>query len=214
MISGHGGYRARVIAFYMHHKYNETKKWISIQDIYEAIPDTKLRIIASMCHVECAKKAGKGPDAAWKLTRTPYKNLNLLGYDEEFKVIKKISEIVREEMDKVGGQEVFMSALNPKANWEQTDRWDNFDALFKLQSQHGSEYALGPTHEEIIVPISKKFISSYKDLVKFDLKEGFWPKAVYQIQTKFRDEPRAKSGLLRGREFYDLAPAHPVDSPV
>lgn len=108
-----------------------------------------------------------------------------------WRVLNKIEDIVREEMDAVGGQEVFMPSLHPKANWETTGRWNSVDVLFKVKSQHGYEYALGPTHEEIVTPMSLPIINSYKDL----------PLAVYQIQTKFRDEPRAKSGLMRGREF-------------
>ena len=108
-----------------------------------------------------------------------------------WRVLDKISNIVREEMDKAGGQEIYLPALHPKENWEKTKRWDKMDVLFKLDSQTGSSYALGPTHEEVIVPLAKKHISSYRDL------PGYW----YQIQTKFRDELRAKAGLLRGREF-------------
>jgi prolyl-tRNA synthetase len=107
------------------------------------------------------------------------------------RVIDKISRIVREEIEKIGGQEVVLSSLQSSKSWQKTGRWDSFDALFKVESRYGFEYALGPTHEEVIVPIAKQFISSHKDL----------PLAVYQIQTKFRDEPRAKSGILRGREF-------------
>lgn len=117
------------------------------------------------------------------------------------RVIKKIERIVREEIESVGGQEVFLPGLQPQENWEKTGRWSDFNALFKVSSQHGSKYALGPTHEEIVVPLAKRFIHSYKDLPKTDAGRGLWPKAVYQIQTKFRDEKRAKSGLLRGREF-------------
>ncbi len=106
------------------------------------------------------------------------------------RVLQKIENIVREEMDKIGS-EMFMPVLHPKENWQATGRWTGLDVLFKVKSQHGSEYALGPTHEEIVTPAALSIISSYKDL----------PLAVYQIQTKFRDEPRAKSGLLRGREF-------------
>ncbi len=106
-------------------------------------------------------------------------------------VLNKISNIVREEMNKAGGQELLLSSLQNKENWKKTGRWDSFDALFKVQSRHENEYALGPTHEEVLVPIASQFVSSYKDL----------PFAVYQIQTKFRDEARAKSGILRGREF-------------
>lgn len=107
------------------------------------------------------------------------------------KVLKKIENIIREEMENVGGREILMPVLHPKENWQQTGRWQKFDALYKLKSKDGREMALGPTHEEIIVPLAKKFLNSYKDL----------PAYFYQIQTKFRDEPRAKSGLLRGREF-------------
>lgn len=107
------------------------------------------------------------------------------------RVLSHVERIVREEMNRVGGQELFLPALHPKEYWMQTGRWDHFDALFRIQSRHDMEYALGATHEEVIVPTMKPFIQSYKDL----------PIAVYQIQTKFRDEPRAKSGVLRGREF-------------
>jgi prolyl-tRNA synthetase len=106
------------------------------------------------------------------------------------KVLSRIENIVREEMNKIGS-EMFMPVLHPKENWQATGRWTGLDVLFKVKSQHGSEYALGPTHEEIITPAALSIISSYKDL----------PLAVYQIQTKFRDEPRAKAGLLRGKEF-------------
>lgn len=107
------------------------------------------------------------------------------------KVLAKIENIVRKEMENIGGQEAFMPSLHPKANWEATDRWKTLDILFKIKSVHGYEYALGPTHEEIVTPMALPIINSYRDL----------PLAVYQIQTKFRDEARAKSGLLRGREF-------------
>src|SRR3989344_2476153 len=107
------------------------------------------------------------------------------------RVLNKISNIVREEMNKTGAQEVLLSALQNKANWEKTGRWDNFDALYKIKSRQGREYALGPTHEEVLVPLVRQFASSYRDL----------PLYLYQIQTKFRDEARAKSGILRGREF-------------
>src|SRR3989344_733586 len=106
------------------------------------------------------------------------------------RVLSKIENIVREEIDKIGN-EMFMPVLHPKENWQATGRWEGLDVLFKVKSKHGNEYALGPTHEEIVTPAAQSIISSYKDL----------PLAVYQIQTKFRDEPRAKSGLLRGREF-------------
>ena len=108
-----------------------------------------------------------------------------------WRVLKKIEDLVRQEIDAIGGQEMLMPTLQPKINWEATGRWTALDVLFKIKSQHGYEYAMGPTHEEIVTPAALPIINSYKDL----------PLAVYQIQTKFRDEPRAKSGLLRGREF-------------
>lgn len=107
------------------------------------------------------------------------------------KALNNISNIIRDEMNKAGGQELLMPALTPKKNWEQTGRWDGFDVLFKLKGAGDKDFALGATHEEVVTPLAKKFILSYKDL----------PKYVYQIQTKFRNEPRARSGLLRGREF-------------
>ena len=107
------------------------------------------------------------------------------------RVLNKIANIVREEMDAAGGQEVLLSALQNSQSWQKTGRWKSFDVLFKVKSQYKMEYALGPTHEEVLVPMAVEFISSYRDL----------PLYLYQIQVKFRDEPRAKSGLLRGREF-------------
>lgn len=110
-----------------------------------------------------------------------------------FRVFKKIENIIREEMADLGAQEILMPSLHPKSNWEQTERWKTYDSLFKFTSFYSKiDYALGPTHEEIAAPLLKKFIFSYKDL----------PTAVFQIQNKFRDEKRAKSGLLRGREFF------------
>jgi prolyl-tRNA synthetase len=107
------------------------------------------------------------------------------------RVLAKIENIIREEMDALGGQEILMPAMQPKENWQTTGRWDTMDILFKVKSEHGYELALGPTHEEIVTPLGLGVINSYRDL----------PMAVYQIQSKFRDEARAKSGLLRGREF-------------
>jgi prolyl-tRNA synthetase len=106
------------------------------------------------------------------------------------RVLNKIKNIIRLEIDVLGGQEILMPALTPKENYEKTGRWD-MDCLFKLKGVGDKEYALGATHEEIITPLIQKFASSYKD----------FPMAVYQIQDKFRNEPRAKSGILRGREF-------------
>jgi prolyl-tRNA synthetase len=107
------------------------------------------------------------------------------------RVLNKIENIIREEMDRVGGQEVLMSSFQPKENWEKTGRWETMDDLYKVSDSSAREVALGPTHEEIIVPILKNYVSSHKD----------FPLAIYQIQNKFRMELRAKSGILRGREF-------------
>ncbi|MFH1584695.1 MAG: aminoacyl--tRNA ligase-related protein [Patescibacteria group bacterium] len=107
------------------------------------------------------------------------------------RVLNKIGSIIREEMEAVGGQEVLLPALQAKENWVKTGRWESMDDLYKLKDRGNREFALGPTHEEILVPLMKQFVASYKDL----------PVAVYQLQNKFRDELRAKSGLLRGREF-------------
>lgn len=119
------------------------------------------------------------------------------------RVHNKICKIIREEMDAIGGQELLMPALTPKEVWETTDRWDNFDALFKLTGGDEKEYALGATHEEIVTPTVAKQVMSYKDLSI----------SVYQIQTKFRNEKRAKAGLIRGREFSmkDMYSFHPSD---
>jgi prolyl-tRNA synthetase len=108
------------------------------------------------------------------------------------RVLDKISSIIREEMNNAGGQEVTMPVLQPADNWKKTGRWDSLDVLYRFKSHYTkTEYALGPTHEEIVTPLAKNYITSYKDL----------PLYLYQIQTKFRDEKRAKSGLLRNREF-------------
>lgn len=107
------------------------------------------------------------------------------------RVLRKIEKIIREEMDKIGGQEVLMPALHPSENWKKTGAWDNVDVLFKIKSRTDKDYALGVSEEEIVAPLVQKFVKSYKDL----------PVAVYQIQNKYRDELRAKSGILRGREF-------------
>lgn len=109
------------------------------------------------------------------------------------RVFNKIADIIREEMNAVGGQEVYMTVLQEKETWEKTGRWDDkvVDNWFKTSLKSGTELGLGFTHEEAIAKIMKNYISSYKDL----------PIYAYQIQTKFRNEPRAKAGLMRGREF-------------
>jgi len=108
-----------------------------------------------------------------------------------YRVLKNIEKIIRKNMEEAGGQEVLMPVLQPKENWQKTGRWNNLEVLFKLRGGGDKEYALGPTHEEVVSPLAKKFIFSYRDL----------PLALFQIQTKFRDELRVKSGILRTREF-------------
>jgi len=108
------------------------------------------------------------------------------------RVISKIENIIRQEMEKIGAQEIEMPLIHPKILWERTERWNSVDVLFKTKSQYNNqEYALAPTHEETVTPLVKKLLKSIKDL----------PLALYHITKKFRDEPRPKSGILRGREF-------------
>jgi len=109
-----------------------------------------------------------------------------------WRVLQKIAKIIREEMNTIGGQEVFMPALHDKHYLEATGRWD-VDVVYKVISGEDKEpnFNISWTHEEIIAEIATRYVNSYKDL----------PFSAYQIQTKFRYEPRAKSGLLRGREF-------------
>ncbi|GAU70057.1 prolyl-tRNA synthetase [Streptomyces sp. NBRC 110611] len=109
------------------------------------------------------------------------------------KVLENVSRIVREEMDAIGGQEVLLPALLPKEPYETSGRWEEYgDLLFRLKDRKGADYLLGPTHEEIFTLTVKDQCTSYKDL----------PVILYQIQTKYRDEARPRSGVLRGREFH------------
>ncbi len=107
-------------------------------------------------------------------------------------VLRKIENLVRTQMNSIGGQEILMPILHPKANWVATGGWDGVDVLFKLKSRTGHEYALGQSEEEVVTPLVMSRVQSYKQL----------PTAVYQIHWKYRDELRAKSGIMRGREFY------------
>ncbi|WP_046508648.1 proline--tRNA ligase [Streptomyces odonnellii] len=108
------------------------------------------------------------------------------------KVLDNISRVVREEMDAIGAQEVLLPALLPKEPYEASGRWEEYgDLLFRLKDRKGADYLLGPTHEEIFTQVVKDQCTSYKDL----------PVMLYQIQTKYRDEARPRSGVLRGREF-------------
>src|SRR3989338_3241528 len=109
------------------------------------------------------------------------------------RVLKNIENIIREEMDAIGGQEITMTALQSPALWKKSDRWrdDSIDVWFKTELKSGGELGLATTHEEPLTALMAEYISSYKDL----------PKYVYQFQTKFRNELRAKSGIMRTREF-------------
>ncbi|RYZ10210.1 MAG: proline--tRNA ligase [Myxococcales bacterium] len=108
------------------------------------------------------------------------------------RVLRKIEAIVREELDRAGALEVLLPALLPAEYFQETGRWDEYgDVLFRLRDRKGGDYHLGPTHEELITDLARREIRSYRDL----------PKNLYQVQTKFRDEPRPRGGLLRGREF-------------
>ena len=109
-----------------------------------------------------------------------------------YRVLRNVERVVREEMDAAGFQEVHFPALLPREPYEATNRWTEYgDNVFRLKDRKGADYLLGPTHEEMFTLLVKDLYSSYKDL----------PLAIYQIQTKYRDEARPRAGLLRGREF-------------
>ncbi len=109
-----------------------------------------------------------------------------------YRVIQNISNIIREEHNKIGCAELYLPVLQPKTLWEQSGRWDDYgDNLMRLTDRHDREFCLGPTHEEVITEIVRTHVKSYKKL----------PLRLYQIQNKFRDEFRPRFGLMRGREF-------------
>lgn len=108
------------------------------------------------------------------------------------RVVEKINQIVREEMNAISGQEILMPSLHPKEVWQESGRWESLrGAMYQLRDSSKKDFGLGFTHEEVIVDLAKNYIHSFRDL----------PMYPYQIQTKFRDEPRPRSGLIRGREF-------------
>ncbi len=108
------------------------------------------------------------------------------------RVLRKIENVVRQEMDRAGAQEVLMPALLPGEYFKETQRWDLYgDVLFRIRDRKGGDYHLGPTHEEIVTDMVRREVRSYRQL----------PLNLYQIQTKFRDEPRPRGGVMRGREF-------------
>lgn len=109
-----------------------------------------------------------------------------------YRVLKKIENIIREELDKIGCSELLMTTLQTKDLWVESGRWEAYGKeLMRIKDRHDREFCLGPTHEEVITSIVRDFVTSYKKL----------PLALYQIQTKFRDEFRPRFGLMRGREF-------------
>ncbi|MBU1020611.1 MAG: proline--tRNA ligase [Firmicutes bacterium] len=109
-----------------------------------------------------------------------------------YRVIRKIEEIVRVELDKIGASELLMPALQPKDLWDESGRWEKYGPeLMRLSDRKDREFCLGPTHEEVITQVVRDYVTSYKKL----------PLALFQIQTKFRDEMRPRFGLMRGREF-------------
>src|SRR3954453_20508661 len=109
-----------------------------------------------------------------------------------YRVFRNVERVVREEMDRMGAQEVHFPALLPREPYEATNRWTDYGPnLFRLQDRKGADYLLGPTHEELFTTLVKGEYSSYRD----------YPVTLYQIQTKYRDEARPRAGLLRGREF-------------
>ncbi len=109
-----------------------------------------------------------------------------------YRVLRKIEQIIRDEMDEMGAQEVHFPALLPREPYEATSRWTEYgQGIFRLKDRKDNDYLLGPTHEEMFTLLVKDLYSSYKDL----------PLSIYQIQTKYRDEARPRAGLLRGREF-------------
>ena len=108
------------------------------------------------------------------------------------KVLHNVENVVREEMNRAGAQEIFMPVLLPAELWKETGRWDQYGKeLFRLEDRHEREFCLGPTHEEVVTDLVRNSIHSYRNL----------PVTLYQIQTKFRDEIRPRFGLMRGREF-------------
>ena len=121
-----------------------------------------------------------------------------------YRVIRKVEQIVREEMDRAGSQELLMSAVQPRELWESTGRWDDFGPeMWKLTDRHNREFCLGPTHEEYFTNLIKNEIKSYKQL----------PLNLYQIQTKYRDEKRPRFGMMRSREFI-MKDAYSFDTDV
>ncbi|PIZ14028.1 MAG: proline--tRNA ligase, partial [Elusimicrobia bacterium CG_4_10_14_0_8_um_filter_37_32] len=109
------------------------------------------------------------------------------------RVLKKVEQIIREEMDMIGGQEVWLPLLSPKELWEETGRWNLYGKeLFRIKDRKNAEFCLAPTHEEVITDIVRREVRSYREL----------PLMLYQFGIKFRDEIRPRFGVMRAKEFY------------
>ncbi|MCH7499444.1 MAG: proline--tRNA ligase, partial [Nitrospinae bacterium] len=108
------------------------------------------------------------------------------------RVLKKVEQIIREEMNRIGGQEMFLPSIQPAELWRESGRWELYGKeLLRLTDRHDREFCYGPTHEEVITDIIRREVKSYRQL----------PLLLYQFQTKFRDEVRPRFGVMRGREF-------------
>ena len=166
----------------------------------------------SKTFVKTLREAPKGEEArnAQLLIRAGYVHKEMAGvYDYlplGLRVLEKIKQIIREELNRISAEEILMSTLQKPEPWKKSERWDDqeVDIWFKTELASGGELGLAPTHEEPVTELLKTYVASYKDL----------PRAVYQFQTKFRNELRAKSGILRGREFLmkDLYSFHQTEA--
>jgi prolyl-tRNA synthetase len=165
------------------------------QAFYDLVRTSPMRLSQSIAKTSKETSQSDVSRNAQLLTRGGFINQLMAGVYSflplGLRTLNRIEQIIREEMDALGAQEVLMPALHPRDIWDQTGRWDTVDVLFRFKGAGDRDLALGPTHEEVVTPLVTSFVRSYRDL----------PRAAYQIQTKFRNEARAKSGLLRGREF-------------
>ena len=108
------------------------------------------------------------------------------------RAVRRVEDIVRDEMDRTGAQEILMPAVIPAELWQESGRWDKYGkALLRLKDRYERDFCFGPTHEEVVTDLVRREVRSYRDL----------PKTLYQVQVKFRDEVRPRFGLMRGREF-------------
>lgn len=178
-------------AIYFFMTKNNQKKGIVVKQSFLL---SKTRKEAPKEETKMIESAGQTAINASLLIRAGFINKEMSGVYSYLplglRVLNKVCDIIRDEMDKAGGQELFLTVLQDKTNWEETGRWGG-DVWFKTKLNSGTELGLGFTHEEALTALMKNHIRSYKDL----------PVYPYQIQTKFRNEARAKSGIMRSREF-------------